>query len=243
MANIVDVNIFKPFHNHTKRVVMSKKGNAINYRLACECGKRSLNVVRKAVMITALASTKKWSRHIVVMMLADTAVGLQRQRCATMTRHIRFTYVCMLVNTYMRVRRLKSNYQAERMAVRVWVSNYNFFYNEVNAESRRIKIKNSFLHTFKWRLPITSGRHNGNTNKQTTSQLLGKTKKSKIIKSVASKIKEKEFIKKVSRSNMAKKLSASAIPTATTTIISTTIPAKYKQIWKEPNKADSQQKV
>lgn len=94
MANIVDVNIFKPFHNHTKRVVMSKKGNAINYRLACECGKRSLNVVRKAVMITALASTKKWSRHIVVMMLADTAIGLQRQRCATMTRHIRFTYVC-----------------------------------------------------------------------------------------------------------------------------------------------------
>lgn len=104
-------------------------------------------------------------------------------------------HICMLVYTYMRVRRLKSNYQAERMAVRVWVSNYNFFYNEVNAESRRIKIKNSFLHTFKWRLPITSGRHNGNTNKQTTSQLLGKTKKSKIIKSVASKIKKKRIYK------------------------------------------------
>lgn len=36
------------------------------------------------------------------------------------------------------------------------------FYTEVNAESRRIKIKNSFLHTFKWRLPITSSAHTAN---------------------------------------------------------------------------------
>lgn len=167
----MDEKFFKPFHIHTKRVVMSKKGNGINYRLACECGKRSLNVVRKAVMITALPRTQngqdsRWwcwlLRHI----------GIAAQRWQGIY-HVH-TYVCEATEKHRPSWTNGSRYEYPII----------IFYTEVNAESRRIKIKNSFLHTFKWRLPITSSRH---TNNKTSSCWGIK------IKSVAKKLKKKNL--------------------------------------------------